>query len=118
MGDETVGGDGEGDDEEVHVDLNLLPVEAQRLVFVVSIYEASVRRQNFGQVRKAYIRMVDGTTNREVLRFDLAEDYSSETSMIFGELYRLNNDWKFRAIGQGHQGDLGSVIRGYGLNAS
>lgn len=118
MGDELEGGDGDDDDEEIRVDLSLLPPEAQRLVFVVSIYEADVRRQNFGQVQKAYIRMVDAATNREVLRYDLAEDYSTETSMVFGELYRLGSEWKFRAIGQGYQGGLADVIRDYGLNAS
>ncbi|MBK6872314.1 MAG: TerD family protein [Kineosporiaceae bacterium] len=118
MGDELVGGDGAQDDEEIRVDLGLLPAEAQRLVFVVSIYDADVRRQNFGQVQRAYIRMVDAASNREIFRYDLAEDYSTETSMVFGELYRLNGDWKFRAVGQGYQGGLAAVIKDYGLNAN
>ena len=117
MGDELTGGDGASDDEEVVVDLSLLPAEAERLVFVVSIYDAHARGQNFGQVQRSYIRMVNAANDTEVLRYDLGEDYSTETAMIFGELYRINGEWKFRAVGQGYQGGLADVIRDFGLSA-
>ena len=115
---DNIDGSGDDDGEVVEVNLTLLPPEAQRLVFVVSIHDADVRGQNFGQVQNSFIRMVDLTGGREILRYDLAEDYSTETAMIFGELYRHGAEWKFRAIGQGYAGGLASVIKDFGLNAS
>ncbi|OFE16154.1 chemical-damaging agent resistance protein C [Humibacillus sp. DSM 29435] len=114
---DNLDGSGDGDDEVVKVELTALPPEAQRLVFVVSIHDAEVRGQNFGQVQNSSIRMVDETTGGELVRYDLTEDYSTETAMIFGELYRHGTEWKFRAIGQGYAGGLASVIKDFGLIA-
>ncbi len=111
-------GEGEGDDEVVDVELPALPANAVRLVFVVSIHEAEQRNQNFGQVQNAFIRMVDAKTDREVVRYDLAEDYSTETAMLFGELVREGDDWQFRATGQGYAGGLAAVIRAFGLTVA
>lgn len=110
-------GEGEGDDEAVQVDLSKIPADVQKLVFAVTIYEASSRRQNFGMVANAFIRIVNDETNREIVRFDLSEDASIETAMIFGELYRRRGDWKFRAVEQGYQGGLGPLARSFGVNA-
>ena len=110
-------GQGAGDDEAVQVDLRKVPADVQKLVFAVTIYEASTRRQNFGMVANAFIRVVNDETNREIVRFDLSEDASVETSMIFGELYRRRGDWKFRAVEQGYQGGLGPLARSFGVNA-
>lgn len=109
-------GVGEGDDESIRVDLAAVPPEIERIVFPVSIHEATERRQNFGQVRNAYIRVVDASTEREVTRFDLAEDASSETAMIFGELYRRGTEWKFRAVGQGYTSGLRGIALDFGVN--
>ena len=109
-------GVGEGDDESIRVDLAAVPPEIERIVFPVSIHEAVERRQNFGQVRNAYIRVLDATTEREVTRFDLAEDASSETAMIFGELYRRGTEWKFRAVGQGYTSGLRGIALDFGVN--
>lgn len=114
---DNLDGSGDGDDEVVNVDLTLLPPEAQRLVFVVSIHDADVRGQNFGQIQNSYIRLADEATGGELVRYDLAEDYSTETAMIFGELYMHGGEWKFRAVGQGYQDGLASVIKDFGLNA-
>lgn len=114
---DNLDGSGDGDDEVVKVELTALPPEAQRLVFVVSIHDAEVRGQNFGQVQNSSIRMVDEVTGGELVRYDLTEDYSTETAMIFGELYRHGTEWKFRAIGQGYAGGLASVIKDFGLIA-
>ena len=108
-------GEGEGDDEVVHVDLDVLPADVQKVVFPVSIYEAEERRQSFGQVANAYIRVVDRSTGTEVARYDLTEDASTETAMVFGELYRRAGEWKFRAIGQGYASGLGGIARDYGV---
>ena len=116
MGDNLTG-QGEGDDEVVQVDLGNVPADVQKLVFAVTIYEASTRRQNFGMVANAFIRIVNDETNREIVRFDLSEDASIETAMIFGELYRHRGDWKFRAVEQGYQGGLGPLARSFGVNA-
>lgn len=110
-------GQGDGDDEAVQVDLSKIPADVQKLVFAVTIYEASARRQNFGMVANAFIRILNDETNREIVRFDLSEDASIETSMIFGELYRRRGDWKFRAVEQGYQGGLGPLARSFGVNA-
>ena len=109
-------GEGEGDDEQIKVDLTRVPAEVDRIVFPVSIYEADNRRQNFGQVRNAFIRVVNSADGAELTRYDLSEDASSETAMIFGELYRHAGDWKFRAVGQGYSSGLAGIARDYGVN--
>ena len=109
-------GDGEGDDESVHVTLSRVPAEVQRLVIVVTIHDADARRQNFGQVSNAFVRIVNRDNHQEVVRFDLSEDYSTETAMIFGEIYRHSGDWKFRAIGQGYAGGLRALALQHGVN--
>jgi len=109
-------GEGEGDDEAVQVDLGKVPADVQKLVFAVTIYEATARRQNFGMVANAFIRIVNDETDREIIRFDLSEDASIETAMILGELYRRRGDWKFRAVEQGYQGGLGPLARSFGVN--
>lgn len=109
-------GDGEGDDELINVDLAAVPQSVTKVVFAVSIYDAEVRRQSFGQVTNAFIRVIDRATGIELARYDLTEDASSETAMLFGELYRLNNEWKFRAIGQGYASGLAGIARDFGVN--
>ncbi len=109
-------GAGEGDDEALMVDLSRVPAEVQKVAFTVTIHEADARRQNFGQVQNAYIRLVNAETNTEVARYDLAEDASTETAMIFGELYRHSGEWKFSAVGQGYAGGLAAMCRQYGIN--
>jgi tellurium resistance protein TerD len=109
-------GEGEGDDEQVKVDLAGLPAEAARVVFPVSIYEAENSGQSFGQVRNAFIRVVNQADNAELARYDLSEDASTETAMIFGELYRNGEEWKFRAVGQGYSAGLAGIARDYGVN--
>ncbi len=109
-------GDGEGDDEVVNVTLNQVPSEVRKVVFTVTIHDAEARRQNFGMVNNAFIRVVNLDNTQEIARYDLAEDFSMETAMIFGELYRYNNEWKFRAVGQGCAGGLAAMCRTYGVN--
>ncbi|MEE4379075.1 MAG: TerD family protein [Candidatus Competibacteraceae bacterium] len=109
-------GAGEGDDEVVMVDLSLVPPEIQKIAFTVTIHDAEQRRQNFGQVQNAFIRVVNAETNAEVARYDLSEDASTETAMIFGELYRHNNEWRFSAVGQGYNGGLAAMCTQYGVN--
>ncbi len=109
-------GEGEGDDEMVKVDLVAVPQEITSIVFPVSIYDAESRGQSFGQVRNAFIRVVDGATGTELARYDLSEDASTETAMVFGELYRNGAEWKFRAIGQGYASGLAGIARDYGVN--
>ena len=109
-------GEGEGDDEQIKVDLSQVPAEVDRIVFPVSIYDADNRRQNFGQVRNAFIRVINQADGAELARYDLSEDASSETAMIFGELYRHAGDWKFRAVGQGYSSGLAGIARDYGVN--
>ncbi|MBB1125086.1 TerD family protein [Thiospirillum jenense] len=111
-------GAGEGDDETVHVTLSKVPTEIQKLVIVVTIHDAEIRRQNFGQVSNAYVRIVNRDNQQEVVRFDLSEDYSTETAMIFGEIYRYNNDWKFKAVGQGYAGGLRALALQHGVNVN
>jgi len=109
-------GSGEGDDEQMTVDLGLLTPDAAKVAFVVTIHEAESRSQNFGQVSNAFIRAVNADSNNEIARYDLSEDASVETAMIFGELYRHGSDWKFRATGQGYAGGLASVAKDYGVS--
>lgn len=108
-------GEGDGDDEAIKVDLSKVPADIDRIAFTVTIHEADARRQNFGQVRNAFIRIVNQDNNSEVARYDLAEDASTETAMIFAELYRNGAEWKFRAVGQGFTGGLKPLAESYGL---
>ena len=109
-------GDGDGDDEVIEVDIQRVPDYVQKISFSVSIHDAAQRRQTFGMVENAYIRVVNKADGKELARYDLTEDGSTETAMIFGELYRHNEEWKFKAIGQGYAGGLGAVARDYGVN--
>ncbi len=117
MGDNLTG-DGEGDDEQVFVDLSKIPANIQKIAFTVTIYDADVRHQNFGQVSNAFIRIVDETNNQEVIRYDLGEDFSIETAIVVGELYRNNGEWKFNAIGSGFQGGLAALCGHYGIEVA
>ena len=108
-------GEGDGDDEAIKVDLSKVPADIDRIAFTVTIHEADARKQNFGQVRGAFIRIVNQDNNSEVARYDLAEDASTETAMIFAELYRNGAEWKFRAVGQGFAGGLKPLAESYGL---
>jgi len=109
-------GEGEGDDEAVKVNLAAVPAECDKIVFAVSIYDAEARGQSFGQVRNAFIRVVNQAGGTELARYDLSEDASSETAMIFGEVYRNNAEWKFRAVGQGYSTGLAGIARDFGVN--
>ncbi|MET9416810.1 TerD family protein [Streptomyces klenkii] len=109
-------GEGEGDDEVVKVNLAGVPADVAKIVFPVSIYEAESRQQSFGQVRNAYIRVVNQDDNTELARYDLSEDASTETAMVFGELYRHGAEWKFRAIGQGYASGLRGIAQDFGVN--
>ncbi len=109
-------GEGEGDDEQVKVDLEKIPREVNKLVFSVTIHEAETRRQSFGQVSGAFIRVVNGESNNEIVRYDLSEDASTETAMLFGEVYRNKGEWKFRAVGQGFNGGLGPMAQNFGVS--
>jgi tellurium resistance protein TerD len=109
-------GEGEGDDEQINVKLLSLGPEVQKVVFPVSIYDADARKQSFGQVRNAFIRVVNQADGRELARYDLTEDASTETAMLFGELYRHGADWKFRAIGQGYVNGLHGIAKDFGVN--
>jgi tellurium resistance protein TerD len=109
-------GEGEGDDEAIKVNLTSVPAEVDKIVFPVTIYDGETRKQGFGQVRNAFIRIVDQASNAEVARYDLTEDASNETAMIFGELYRNGAEWKFRAVGQGYSSGLVGIARDFGVN--
>jgi tellurium resistance protein TerD len=109
-------GEGDGDDEQIKVDLSKVPSSVDRIAFTVTIHDAEARRQNFGQIANAFVRLVNEDTNNEVLRFDLGEDFSIETAVVFCELYRHNQDWKFNAVGSGYQGGLAALVRAYGLS--
>jgi tellurium resistance protein TerD len=109
-------GEGEGDDEVIKVNLTGVPGEVDKIVVTVSIYDAEARQQSFGQVRNAFIRVVNQADNREITRYDLSEDASTETAMIFGELYRNGNEWKFRAVGQGYSTGLRGIAQDFGVN--
>ena len=109
-------GAGAGDDEAILVDLSRVPADIEKISVCVTIHEAEARRQNFGMVAAAYIRCVNAETNSEVAKYDLSEDASVETAMIFGEIYRHAGDWKFKAIGQGFQGGLGPLAKNFGVS--
>ena len=117
MGDNLTGG-GDGDDEQIEVDLTIIPANVSRVVFTVTIYDAELRRQNFGQVSNAFIRIVDTATGSELIRYDLGEDFSIETAVVVGELYRHNGEWKFNAIGSGFQGGLAALCGHYGIEVA
>ena len=99
MGDNLTG-EGDGDDEQIIVDLAKIPEQYDRIVIVVNIYQAVKRRQHFGMIKNAFIRLVDNKTNREICKYNLSENYDQMTAMVFGEIYRYNGEWKFNAIGQ------------------
>ncbi len=115
MGDNVTGA-GDGDDEVVEVRLNKVAADIDKVVFSVTIHDAEARRQTFGQVSKAFIRVVNKADKKELARYDLSEDGSTETSLIFGELYRAGAEWKFRAVGQGFKGGLGPLAQNFGVN--
>lgn len=110
-------GEGEGDDEQIIVDFSKVPAHIQRIGITVTIYDYEGRGQNFGQVSNAFVRVVDASSDREVLRFDLGEDFSTETAVVFCEFYRSGIDWKFQAIGSGFAGGLAALCKNYGLDA-
>lgn len=111
-------GAGDGDDEAIKVDLSRVPADVDKIAFTVTIHDAENRRQNFGQVGNSFIRIVNEANGSEIVRYDLAEDASTETAMIFAELYRHNSEWKFRAVGQGYAGGLKALANGYGLTVN
>ena len=116
MGDNLTG-EGEGDDEQIQIDLTNIQANISKVAFTVTIYEADQRRQNFGQVSNSFIRIVDESTGTELIRYDLGEDFSIETAVVVGELYRHNGEWKFNAIGSGFQGGLAALCGHYGIDA-
>ena len=111
-------GEGEGDDEQIMIDLSKVPADVQRIAFTATIYDPEVRKQNFGQVSNAYIRVVDSANNTELIRYDLGEDFSIETAVVVGELYRNGSEWKFNAIGSGFQGGLAALCGTYGIDVA
>jgi tellurium resistance protein TerD len=115
LGDNLTGA-GEGDDEEIKIDLSLVPANVEKIDFTVTIYDADARKQKFGQVENAYIRVVDDETGKELIRYDLGEDFSVETAVVVGEIYRNKGEWKFNAIGSGWSGGLAALGRNYGVN--
>ncbi len=115
LGDNLTGA-GEGDDEEIKVDLSKVPANVEKIDFTVTIYDADARKQKFGQVENAYIRVVDDETGKELIRYDLGEDFSVETAVVVGEIYRNKGEWKFNAIGSGWSGGLAALGRNYGVN--
>ena len=117
MGDNLTG-EGDGDDEQIEVNLEVIPANISKVAFTVTIYDSDVRRQNFGQVSNAYIRIVDESNGQELIRYDLGEDFSIETAVVVGELYRHNGEWKFNAIGSGFQGGLAALCGHYGIEVA
>lgn len=118
-GDDLTGGNSEkGDDEQIVVDLNLVSPDIQSIKFLIDIYEAVKKNQNFGLVKDAYVRLLDATNNKEVIRFDLSEDYSAFTDLMAGELYRHNGAWKFRALGEGDTKGAAAHAREFGVTVS
>lgn len=117
MGDNRTG-EGDGDDEQVQIDLSMIPTNIEKVAFTVTIYDAETRHQNFGQVSNAFIRIVDEATGTELIRYDLGEDFSIETAVVVGELYRHNGEWKFNAIGSGFQGGLAALCGHYGIEVA
>ena len=109
-------GEGDGDDEQVKVDLSLVPQNISKIAFTVTIHEALERRQNFGQVNNSYVRLVNSDNEKELLRYDLGEEFSIETAIVVCEIYRHNGEWKFSAVGSGFEGGLEALCRSYGLN--
>lgn len=116
MGDNLTGA-GEGDDEQIKVDLSKVPDNITKIAFTVTIYEPEKRRQNFGQINNAFIRIYNEDTGEEMLRYDLGEDFSIETAAVFGEVYKSGSEWKFNAIGSGYQGGLAALCANYGIDA-
>ena len=115
MGDNLTGA-GDGDDEQIKINLAMVPANITKIAIVVTIYNAEERRQNFGQVNNAFIRIYNETTGEEMLRYDLGEDFSIETAAVFGELYKNGSEWKFNAIGSGYQGGLAALCANYGVD--
>ena len=115
LGDNLTGA-GDGDDEEIKIDLSKVPANIEKIDFTVTIHEADTRKQNFGQVENAFIRVVDASSNKELIRYDLGEDFSIETAVVVGELYRHSGEWKFQAIGSGFSGGLAALGRNFGVN--
>ncbi|MBQ3653365.1 MAG: TerD family protein [Synergistaceae bacterium] len=115
MGDNLTGS-GEGDDEQIKIDLAKVPANVEKIAFTVTIHEAEERRQNFGQVSNAFIRIADETTGQNLIRYDLGEDFSVETAVVVGELYRNAGEWKFNAIGSGFKGGLRALCLNFGVN--
>jgi tellurium resistance protein TerD len=116
LGDNRTGA-GEGDDEQIKIDLSKIPDNITKIAFTATIYEPEKRRQNFGQISNAFIRIYNEATGEELLRYDLGEDFSIETAAVFGELYKSGNEWKFNAIGSGFQGGLAALCANYGIDA-
>lgn len=114
LGDNLTGA-GDGDDEQIKIDLSKVPANISKIAFTVTIYEAESRRQNFGQVNNAFIRIYNEDSGEELLRYDLGEDFSIETAVVFGELYKNGDEWKFNAIGSGYQGGLAALCNNYGV---
>ena len=117
MGDNLTGV-GDGDDEQIRIELSKVPANISRIAFTVTIYDADSRHQNFGQVSNAYVRIMDESTGAELLRYDLGEDFSIETAAVFGELYKNGAEWKFNAIGSGYQGGLAALCGHYGIDVA
>ncbi len=115
LGDNTTGA-GDGDDEQIKIDLSLIPAEISKIAFTVTIHQADERRQNFGQVSNSFIRIYNEATGEELMRYDLGEDFSIETAAVFGELYKNNGEWKFNAIGSGYQGGLAALCGNFGID--
>jgi len=115
LGDNTTG-DGDGDDEQLTVDLTKISADVEKIVISVTIHESEIRNQNFGMVSQAFVRVVDAANNEEIVRYDLSEDFSVETALVFCEVYRHSGEWKFRAVGQGFQGGLEAMAKNYGVN--
>lgn len=109
-------GDGDGDDEQIIVEFEKIPSHISKVAITATIYEAMKRAQNFGQVSNAYIRLVDAETNNEILRFDLSEEYSVETALVFCEIYKKSGEWRFSAVGSGFSGGLAALCQNYGLD--
>ncbi|MEC2057011.1 TerD family protein [Peribacillus psychrosaccharolyticus] len=110
-------GAGDGDDEQIKIDLSKVPAEVEKIAFTITIHDADARSQNFGQVSNAFVRVVNEQSNEELIRYDLGEDFSIETAVVVAELYRHGGEWKFNAIGSGYQGGLASLVNDYGLSA-
>ncbi len=113
---DNLDGGGDGDDEQIKINLAGISADVLKVAISVTIHDAEARRQNFGMVRNAFVRVVDGASGAEIVRYDLSEDFSVETALTFGEVYRHNGDWKFRAVGQGFQGGLAALAKNFGVN--